>query len=110
MGADEFAAALPDGSRRSNFPGRASGFGRARKSSPSIATARRRKWFRPPKARSWLSIREVLDNPALVRSDPYGKGWLVTVNVPDEESTTRNLIPKGLVHEWMREAGRGPPL
>ena len=47
---------------------------------------------------------EVVNNPALVRSDPYGKGWLVTVNVPDEESTTRNLIPKGLVHEWMRLA------
>jgi hypothetical protein len=28
----------------------------------------------------------------------------LTVHVPDEESTTRNLVPKGLVREWMREA------
>ena len=36
---------------------------------------------------------DVLKNPALLREDPYGRGWLMTVNVPDEESTTRNLIP-----------------
>ena len=38
---------------------------------------------------------EVLDNPALLRQDPYGKGWLVAVHVPDEENTRRNLVPKG---------------
>ena len=43
-------------------------------------------------------------NPALLRQDPYGKGWLVSVHVPDEENTGRNLVPKGLVGEWMREA------
>jgi hypothetical protein len=47
---------------------------------------------------------EVLNNPALLRQDPYGKGWMVSVNVPDEENTGRNLVPKGLVGEWMREA------
>jgi glycine cleavage system H protein len=44
------------------------------------------------------------DNPALVNSDPYGKGWLLNLHVPDEESTTRNLVPRMLVGEWMREA------
>jgi glycine cleavage system H protein len=47
---------------------------------------------------------EVLDNPALLRQDPYGKGWLLTVHVPDEENTNRNLVPKGLVSQWMHEA------
>ena len=28
----------------------------------------------------------------------------MTVNVPDEESTTRNLIPKNLVRNWMKDA------
>ena len=32
------------------------------------------------------------------------KGWVATVHVPDEESTTRNLVPAGLVRNWMREA------
>jgi len=26
------------------------------------------------------------------------------VHVPDEENTNRNLVPKGLVREWMRDA------
>ena len=47
---------------------------------------------------------EVVRNPALLRDDPYGRGWLMTVNVPDEENTTRNLIPRNLVRNWMRDA------
>jgi glycine cleavage system H protein len=47
---------------------------------------------------------EVLRNPGLLREDPYGRGWLMAVNVPDEESTTRNLIPRDLVRAWMRDA------
>ena len=46
---------------------------------------------------------EVVKNPALLRDDPYGRGWLMTVHVPDEESTTRNLIPKDLVRNWIRD-------
>jgi glycine cleavage system H protein len=47
---------------------------------------------------------EVVKNPTLLRDDPYGRGWLMTVNVPDEESTGRNLIPKNLVRNWMRDS------
>jgi glycine cleavage system H protein len=47
---------------------------------------------------------EAAGNPEVLRKDPYGKGWLLAVHVPDEESTSRNLVPKGLVREWMRDA------
>lgn len=47
---------------------------------------------------------EVLANPAVLRNDPYNRGWLLSLHVPDEESTARNLVPKGLVREWMHEA------
>ena len=47
---------------------------------------------------------EVLANPSLIRKDPYGHGWLMTVHVPDEESTARNLVPKNLVPHWMSDA------
>jgi hypothetical protein len=47
---------------------------------------------------------EALNNPAIVRQDPYGKGWLLAVHVPDEENTGRNMVPKGLVRQWMHEA------
>ena len=47
---------------------------------------------------------EVLQNPALLRQEPYGRGWLMSIHVPDEENTTRNLVPRMLVGQWMREA------
>ena len=47
---------------------------------------------------------ELLNDPAVLRQDPYGKGWLVSMHVPDEESTCRNLVPKGLIAQWMRDA------
>lgn len=47
---------------------------------------------------------EVVKDPSLLRHDPYGKGWLMTVHVPDEESTSRNFVPKPMVHSWMRQS------
>lgn len=47
---------------------------------------------------------DVVQDPTLLRQDPYGKGWLMTVFVPDEENTARNLLPANLVQGWMREA------
>jgi glycine cleavage system H protein len=47
---------------------------------------------------------EAAIHPELLRNDPYGQGWLMAVHVPDEESTSRNLVPKGLIREWMRDA------
>jgi len=46
---------------------------------------------------------EVVADPSLLRKDPYGRGWLMTVFSPDEETTSRNLLPKNLVSGWMRE-------
>jgi glycine cleavage system H protein len=47
---------------------------------------------------------ELTKNPALLREDPYGRGWIVSVHVPDEEGITRNLVPINLVRSWMRDA------
>jgi len=44
---------------------------------------------------------EVLKDPSLPRRDPYGEGWLMTMHVPDEEGTARNLIPRDLIRGWM---------
>lgn len=46
----------------------------------------------------------VLANPALLKSDPYGAGWLFRVFSPDEEGANRNLLPANLVRSWMRHA------
>lgn len=47
---------------------------------------------------------EVIANPELLREDPYGRGWLMTVYEPDEDGPTRNLLPSNLVRTWMATA------
>jgi len=47
---------------------------------------------------------EILRNPSVMRDDPYGTGWFFTVDVPDEENTFRNLIPRNMVRDWMATA------
>ena len=44
---------------------------------------------------------DVAKDPTLLRRDPYGAGWLMTVHVPDEEGTTRNFIPRNIARRWM---------
>ena len=45
---------------------------------------------------------EVVNNPSLLRSDPYGKGWLMTLHYY-EISTWHNLLPVSLVKNWLEE-------
>ena len=46
----------------------------------------------------------IAEDASLLRQDPYGEGWLMTVFAPDDESPSRNLLPTNLVANWMREA------
>mgnify|MGYP005832931021 CR=1 FL=1 len=48
--------------------------------------------------------RDLAENPRLLLEDPYGRGWLMTVFSPDEDSPTRNLLPGSLVPAWIRES------
>ena len=47
---------------------------------------------------------EVVKDPSLIHQDPYGRGWLMTVSVPDDENVGRNLLPPALVSAWMRDS------
>ena len=46
---------------------------------------------------------DVVRDPSLLFKDPYGKGWLVKVNMPDPELVERNLLPRTLVRTWMKD-------
>jgi len=49
----------------------------------------------------------VSNDPALARKDPYGEGWLVTVQSPDARTNFRNLLGGALARWWTEEsAGR----
>jgi glycine cleavage system H lipoate-binding protein len=46
----------------------------------------------------------VLKNPELARKDPYGDGWLMTVQAPDAKLNFRNLIGGSLARLWTEES------
>jgi len=46
----------------------------------------------------------LLNDAALMNSDPYGAGWLVSVISPDMAVNFRNLLNGTLARKWMAEA------
>ena len=46
----------------------------------------------------------VVKDPELARRDPYGEGWMVTVQSPDAKTNFRNLISGAMSRWWMEEA------
>ena len=46
----------------------------------------------------------VAQNPKLALNDPYGDGWLLTVQAPDAKTNFRNLIGGALARWWTEEA------
>jgi glycine cleavage system H lipoate-binding protein len=46
----------------------------------------------------------LIKDPKLALSDPYGEGWLVTVQAPDAKTSFRNLIGGPLARWWTEES------
>jgi glycine cleavage system H protein len=46
----------------------------------------------------------LVHDPELARKDPYGEGWLVTVQSPDAKTNFRNLMSGALARWWTEEA------
>src|SRR5450631_3471098 len=43
-------------------------------------------------------------DPKLALSDPYGEGWLVTVQAPDAKTSFRNLLGGAMARWWTEES------
>jgi glycine cleavage system H protein len=104
VGADEFAAALLGKLEKIELPKPGQWIRQGQKALSFYRDGQKTEMVSPTEGDVMEINSEALKNPAILRQDPYGKGWLVAVHVPDEENTSRNLVPKGLVREWMREA------
>jgi glycine cleavage system H lipoate-binding protein len=46
----------------------------------------------------------VVGDPKLALRDPYGEGWLISIQAPDAKTSFRNLLGGTLVRRWMDEA------
>jgi glycine cleavage system H lipoate-binding protein len=48
--------------------------------------------------------RELLANPAAIKGDPYGRGWLMVVKAPELHTCLRNLLSGSLARMWMEDS------
>jgi len=103
LGADEFAAALLGKLEKIELPKPGQWIRQGQKLLVFYRNGQKTEMVSPTEGEVMEINGEAIGNPSVVRQDPYGKGWLVAVHVPDEENTNRNLIPKRLVREWMRQ-------
>ncbi len=104
VGADEFAAALLGKLEKIELPKPGQWIRQGQKVFSFFKNGEKAEMVSPTEGEVMEINSEILNNPAALRQDPYGKGWLLAVHVPDEENTGRNLVPKGLVHRWMQDA------
>jgi len=104
IGIDEFAAALAGDVTKIEMPKPGQWVRQGQKAFSIYRHGERTEMVCPIEGEVIEVNPEILKSPSLLRDDPYGRGWLMTINVPDEESTTRNLIPRNLVRNWMRDS------
>ncbi len=104
VGVDEFAAALAGKLEKIELPKPGQWIRQGQRAWSLFRNGEKTEMVSPIEGEGVEVNPEVLGNPALLRKDPYGHAWLMTVHVPDEESTARNLVPKNLVRAWMTEA------
>jgi len=104
VGADEFAAALAGKVEKIELPTPGQWVRQGQRVVAFYRHGEKTELVSPTEGEVTGVNQDLLANPALLRQDPYGKGWLVSLHVPDEENTSRNLIPKMLIREWMSEA------
>ena len=104
VGVDEFAAALLGAVKQIELPKPGRWVRQGQKAWSFYKGEERTEMLSPVEGEVVEVNSEILENPALVRKDPYGRGWLLTVSVPDEESVSKNLLPRSLVPAWMRES------
>ena len=103
VGVDEFAAVLAGGIERIELPKPGQWIRQGQKAWTITRQGETAEMVSPVEGEVIEVNEDLLKDPSLLRKDPYGKGWLMSVHVPDEESTTRNLLPKSMVAGWMRQ-------
>jgi len=104
VGVDEFAAALIGRAEKVELPKPGQWIRQGQKAWGFVRQGEKTEMISPMEGEVVEINTDLLNDPALLRKDPYGKGWLATMHVPDEENTARNMVPKSLVRNWMRES------
>jgi len=104
VGIDEFAAALMGRLERIELPKPGTWLRQGQRAFSFFRDGAKTEMLSPTEGEVVEVNPEVAKDPSLLRKDPYGTGWLLMVHSPDDETVSRNLIPAGMVRNWMRDA------
>lgn len=104
VGVDEFAAALAGTITKIELPRPGQWVRQGQKAWAFSRNGEKVEMVSPVEGEVIEVNSQLLEDPALLRKDPYGQGWLMVMHVPDEENTCRNLLPANVVPGWMRSA------
>jgi len=63
-----------------------------------------RRYVSPVEGTGPTQPRQFEKDPKLALRDPFGEGWLVTVNAPDPKTSFKNLLGGPLARWWMEES------
>ncbi|MDR3718335.1 MAG: glycine cleavage system protein H [Bryobacteraceae bacterium] len=104
VGADEFAAIFAGPVDRVELPKPGTWVRQGQKAISFYRNGEKIEMVSPVEGEVVEVNQDLATNPALLRQDPYGNGWLMSVFAPDEEGPSRNLLPMSLISAWMHEA------
>jgi len=104
VGADEFAAIFAGPVERIELPKPGTWVRQGQKAISFFRNGEKVEMVSPVEGEIVEVNQDLLTDPSLLRRDPYGNGWLMSVFAPDEEGPARNLLPVSLISTWMREA------
>jgi glycine cleavage system H protein len=104
VGADEFGAALAGRVEKIELPATGQLVRQGQRIVSFIRDGQKAEVVSPGEGQIVAVNPEIAENPALLRQDPYGEGWLLSLRPTEGLDFTRNLLPKSLVGDWMRES------
>ena len=104
VGLDDFASKINGAIEKINLPQRGQWIRQGQKIWSMERDGKRVDMVSPIEG-SVAEINEaVVNDPSLASKDPYGEGWLLTVQSPDAKTNFRNLLGGALARWWMEEA------
>ena len=104
VGLDDFAARLLGNVDRVELPARGRWLRQGEKGWTVARGNHRFQMLSPIEGEVVDVNQQVLDDPSVIRKDPYGVGWLVAVNSPAADSNLKNLLRGRLAQQWLEDS------
>lgn len=104
VGIDDFAAKLTGGVTSIDIPERGQWIRQGQRIISMHHKGREINLVSPIEGTIVYINEQAIADPELAQKDPYGEGWLLSVNSPDSKTNFRNLLGGTTARRWMDDA------